>query len=188
MQLSLEQIVAVKNVLVKTNDIHPNGNPVLRTFSNEDFSAYRWFIKNTDPLAKTHDELVKVKKAKLEKKYKEGKELQKKAIKNLTRLFADLEPGDEKVIIDDVKEIMKVENFDTRIGKEQNNDKDLIESFTKVHEVEMSDKTKDLLKRTFAGHQFNVNDISIGDFMDALYEEKEEKPKEIPNEGEEAKK
>lgn len=66
MKLTIEQIIRVRFIM-QYNGVNAEGNPIPRVFSNEEFSAFRWFWKNTGDVLAKYQELLAQKKDQITK-------------------------------------------------------------------------------------------------------------------------
>lgn len=190
MKLTIVQMFIIRKLLTQTNEVSPDGKAVPKTFSGLDFSACRWFVKNTDEVMNKYQELLDKKKEKLNKEYEKERELEKGARSKLAEYVKNLdlskdEGKKDKMVVELAQKLLGMESTANKINDELTNDKELQKAFKETqHEIEIKDKTMALLKKEFNNYEFSINsDIEISDVLDLFLDEKSEES-EKPKKGE----
>jgi len=173
MKLKYNQILSLRHLLSFLDETSPDGKFVQRTFTVKEFSAYKWFFKNTKEIIEEYNKLLEPKKKELQKKYKKELDLQTKAINNLKLLSAQLkeQKSNDADIIEATKKIINEENFKGKIDSELNKDEELITAYQVTeYEVDVRPNTIELFKTILQDRKLTANDFVIEDVIEQLFE------------------
>lgn len=171
MKLNVAQIVVLKRVLDQTGELDSAGRAIPKTYSIKDFSAKKWFDKNTEEIIKNYQKVLKEKKSLLEEKYKAEIEEEKKVLNNLRGLVVKMtaENDNRAEIVESCQKILAREVMDVKILKELEADKELVAEFQeKFHDVKVEKNTRELLKAELQDYKFTDAEAPIVEILDEL--------------------
>jgi len=170
MKLSIIEMTSLKRVLAQTGETNPDNTPVMRRFSGTDMSAYNWFVKNSEGFVTAYDEKLKAARKAIEEKYKKDLEKEKTTLAAITKMVNKSKEGDpSKALLALVKQFIVANSVRGEMDKDLNEDEVLLKAVKEEkHEVEVKDKTLELIKKSLEDYSFTAGDTVLADVIDTV--------------------
>ena len=163
-KLTLREIRAVNEILTIAPKVDADGKPQLKTYGGKDYSAVRWFKKNTKKIFENWAKLIEDEQTKRKEEKKDDIEAEKKIREAVTKLVKDAAETEKKDLQEKLAAILNFAfpiSVEQKINIEIDKDEAIIKKFTEEeHDVEVTDATIAVIKKELSEHEFNYTDES----------------------------